>query len=76
MAISDTSPEIEAMQLKIRRSMTADQRFLVALDMSEFCQKLRIAGIWRDHPGWTEHQVMMEVLRLAFLPEPLPSWVR
>ena len=76
MAISDTSPEIEAMQLKIRRAMSPEQRFFVALDMSEFSQKLRIAGIRRDHPDWTERQVIMEVLRLAFLPEPLPSWVR
>jgi hypothetical protein len=76
MAISDTSPDIEAMQVQIRRSKTAEQRFLIALDISECCRELRKAGIRRDHPDWSERQVMIEVFRLAFLPEPLPAWVR
>jgi hypothetical protein len=76
MAISDTSPEIEAMQLAIRRSMTPEQRLRVALDISYFCRELRKAGIRRDHPEWSERQVMIELFRLAFLPQPLPAWVR
>jgi acyl-ACP thioesterase len=76
MAMTDTSPEIEAMQLQIRRSMTAEQRLRVALEISDRCRQLRKAGIRRDHPDWSERQVMIELFRLAFLPEPLPSWVR
>jgi hypothetical protein len=56
--------------------MTAEQRFLVALDISECCRELRKAGIRRDHPDWSERQIMIEVFRLAFLPDPLPAWVR
>ena len=48
MPISDTSPEIEAMQLEIWREMTPEQRL----------------------------QAVIELLRLAFLPDPLPIWVR
>ena len=72
----DTSPKIEEMQLQIRRSMTPEQRLLVALDLSDCCRELRKAGIRRDHPDWSERQVMIELFRLAFLPKPLPAWVR
>lgn len=76
MAISDTSPEIEAMQLRIVRSMTVEQRLLVALEMSLFSRELMKAGIRRDHPQWTEKQVRLETLRRVFLPAPLPAWIR
>jgi hypothetical protein len=76
MAVSDTSPEIEAMQLAVRRAMTPEQRLLVALEISQCSRELRKAGIRRDHPDWSERQIMIELFRLAFLPEPLPAWVR
>jgi hypothetical protein len=76
MAITDTSPKIEAMQLEIRRRMTGEERLLVALDISDFSRELRKAGIRRDHPDWAERQVMIELFRLAFFPKPLPAWVR
>jgi hypothetical protein len=75
VAISDTSPEIEAMQLQIRRSMSPAQRFDLALEMSDFCRELRKAGIRRDHPDWSELEVMHEILRQAFRPGPIPEWV-
>jgi hypothetical protein len=76
MAISDTSPEIEAMQIQIRRSMTPSQRLGIAIELSDLLREFRKAGIKRDHPDWCDHQVMIEMFRLAFLPKPLPSWVR
>lgn len=76
MAISDTSPEIEAMQIRIRRSMTPAQRLQIAFEISDMSRAFRKAGIRRDHPEWSEREVMIELFRLAFLPDPLPSWVR
>jgi hypothetical protein len=76
MIAFDTSPEIAEMQIRIRRTMTPEQRLLVALDISHCCRELRKAGIRRDHPEWSERQIMIELFRLAFLPEPLPAWVR
>jgi len=76
MAISDTSPEIEAMQLEIRRRMSPEQRLLVAFEISDLCRAFRKAGIRLEHPDWSERQVMIELFRLAFLPNPLPAWVR
>ena len=76
MAITDTSPEIEAMQLEIRRSMSGEQRLRLCLEMSVFARELRKAGIRRDHPDWSDREVIMELFRLAFFPDPLPAWVR
>jgi len=73
MTIRDTSPEAEARQVKILRAMSGEQRIIVAYDMSMFARELMKEGIRRDHPEWTERQVSREVLRLAFLPAPLPA---
>ena len=72
----DTSPEIEAMQIKIARAMTVEQRLLIALDLSLMLRDLMKAGIRNDHPKWSEQQVEHEAQRLTFFPEPLPDWVR
>lgn len=76
MSISDTSPEIEAIQIKIIRSMSVEQRLLLALDMSLTMRALRKAGIRNDHPDWSEKEVMLQLHREAFLPDPLPPWIR
>lgn len=76
MAISDTSPEIEAMRLEILRRMTPAQRFMAGVEVSDLYREFRKAGIRLQHPDWTERQVMIELFRLAFLPDPLPAWVR
>jgi hypothetical protein len=76
MPASDTTPEIEAMQIKIIRSMTVEQRLLLALDMSLMVREFRKAGIRDQHPDWSEEEVMREIHREAFLPESLPAWVR
>ena len=76
MAISDTSPDIEAMQLEIRRKMTPEQRLSVAFEISDLCRGFRKAGIRKQHPDWSDRQMMIELFRLAFLPDPLPAWVR
>jgi hypothetical protein len=53
--------------------MSGEQRILLALDMSLFAREVAKAGVRCDHPEWTEAQVAREVLRRAFLPQPLPS---
>jgi hypothetical protein len=70
--MSDTTPEARAIQEQILRHMTGEQRLLLAWDMSMFARELARAGIRNDHPDWTEGQVARELLRLAFLPDPLP----
>jgi len=71
----DTSPEAEAVQLRVLKSLSDEQRFLIAWNMSMFARELTKAGIWEQHPDWSERQVIREVLRRAFFPKPLPAWV-
>ena len=73
MAISDTTAEAKAVQEQILRNLTGEQRLLLAWEMSLFARELARAGIRQDHPDWTEAQVARELLRLAFLPAPLPA---
>ena len=71
--MSDTSPAAEAIQIGLVRAMSAEQRFLLAIEMSEFARDLAKHGIRRDHPEWPESRVTRELLRLALFPTPLPA---
>jgi len=79
MPISDTSPAARTLQLEIERTTTGEQRLIMVLEMSRFARDLAAAGIRQQHPEWTPVQVARELLRLAFLPDPLPPglpWLR
>ena len=73
MAISDTTPEAQEVWLRMQRSLTGEQRLLKALELSDLVREFTVAGIRQRHPEWTDAQIKREVLRLAFLPDPLPS---
>ncbi|HET9405774.1 MAG TPA: hypothetical protein VFO39_00910 [Candidatus Sulfotelmatobacter sp.] len=72
MPLRDTSPEAEAVQLRILRSMTGEQRVQIAFDLTTLTQEFARAGIRADHPEWSESQITRELLRRAFLPNPMP----
>src|SRR5437660_8203233 len=74
--ISDTTPEAQAVQLAIHRAMTGEQRLLLAFEMCEFARQLNRARLRDEHPEWSEKQIARELLRLAFLPSPLPVGLR
>jgi len=71
MPISDTSPEIQAMQDRMIMSLTGEQ-LKMALEICEVSRSLAKAGIRSDHPEWSEKQMNREILRLAFFPNALP----
>lgn len=75
MSFSDTSAVAKAVQLDILRAMSAEQLMRLAFDMSDFMRELAKEGIRREHPDWPEARVARELLRLAFLPAPFPSWI-
>jgi len=56
--------------------MSGEQRIRIALDMSLFARGLARERIWSEHPDWDEWQVERELLRIAFLPDPLPAGLR
>jgi hypothetical protein len=70
---TDTSPAAHAIQADIQRSMTGEQRLILAYEMSMFARELSRERIRREHPEWPEGQVTRELLRLALLPAPLPD---
>ncbi len=72
MPLSDTTPEAEAVWLKIQRSKTGEQRLLEALELSLFVREITKAGIRKYHPDWNEEQVEQERLRQVFFPNPIP----
>jgi len=69
----DTTRAAKALQLEIQRSMSEEQRLLLAFEMSLFARELCRAGIRQKHPDWSEAQLDRELLRLAFFPAPLPD---
>jgi len=75
MPHTDTSPAAQAVHIDILRAMSGEQRLLLAFDMSLFARELAMEGIRREHPEWPEARVARELLRLAFFPAPLPSWI-
>jgi hypothetical protein len=76
VAINDTSPAARAKQDEILHAMSGEQRMTLAYEMSMFARDLAREGIRRDHPEWTEAQIARELLRRAFFPAPLPSWLQ
>ena len=56
--ITDTSSSAQAVQLQVQRSMSGEQRLLLAFEMSMFARVLSGERIRREHPGWTESQVV------------------
>jgi hypothetical protein len=73
MAITDTSPEAEAVQSRIHDAMSGEQRLLMALEMSYLAHELARQGLRDAHPDWTEEQVRREFLRSLFPPGTCPS---
>jgi hypothetical protein len=73
MLISDTSPEIEAMQSRIHERMTGEQRLSMALEMSYLTHELAKQGLRDAHPDWPEKRVRREFLLSLFPPGKAPS---
>ena len=73
VAISDTTPEARAIQEQILRNMSEEHRLRIALEMTDLARDLARTRIRQEHPLWSEAQIVRELLRLAFLPDPLPA---
>ena len=69
----DTPADVEALQLAVYGRMTGEQRMQLALEMSDFAREMSLSRIRSEHPEWSDWQVKRELLRLTFLPSPLPA---
>lgn len=73
MPISDTKPEIQAMQDRIIMSMTGEQRLKAALEVCQLSRAFVRAGIKKDHPDWSQTDLDREFIRLLFFPGKPPA---
>ena len=71
--LGDTTPRAAILQLTIHRSMGGEEKLLIAFEMSMAARELNRARLHLEHPGWSDAQIARELLRLAFLPKPLPA---
>lgn len=74
--MSDTTPEVQAIQDEIHRRMTGEQRLNLAIEMSEMARGFALARLRSEHPDWTEWELKRELLRYAFGSDPLPPPLR
>ena len=72
MRQSDTSPEAARVQLEVLRNMTGEQRISIAFKLTDFMRRATLSRIRAEHPEWSAWEVKRELLRIAFLPDPLP----
>lgn len=74
---SSAAPDAERaaveMQLRILRGLTGAQRLQIALEMSDLAREFSRAGLRARHPDWTDAEVTRELVRYAFLPDPMPD---
>ena len=61
----DTSPDADAVQLKVLRQMSPEQRSLLAARFSEEIRNTTLSGIRSRHPELDEGQVLREFARLT-----------
>ena len=54
--ISDTTPEIEAMMLAMRRAQSAGQRMESGFRMTELAQSFEIGVLRKRHPDATDEE--------------------
>jgi hypothetical protein len=59
----------------VQSFMSGEQNVQMAIRISVFDREIRKQKIRRNHPEWSELQVMHEILRQAFRSEPIPEWV-
>jgi hypothetical protein len=72
----DTNQTASTLQVSIYRKLTGSQRLAIACDMSQLVRALALARLRSQHPDWSEIELKRELLRYAFLPDPLPPPLR
>jgi hypothetical protein len=62
---ADTLPEAARVQFEVYRRMQPHQRLELALQMSTTLRNVVASGVRHRHPGYTEEQVRLAVVRLT-----------
>jgi len=59
----DTTPDAHRKQIEILRKMSPERRAIVSFELSDNVRQIAIAGIKKQHPGFTDKQIRRELLR-------------
>jgi hypothetical protein len=62
----DLAAETEKIYLDRLREMSGEERLKAAVALSDAVRKMAIAGIKRDHPGITDDELRVELLRRVY----------
>lgn len=65
-ALTDTSPEAQAVQLECLRRMTPQQRVRQVCAMSGQVKRMAFEAIRRRHPEFSEDEVQMRFFELTY----------
>ena len=66
MAISDTSPRFESLQIDLYQKASATRRAQIAADLSDAVRETARAGIRRRHPEYSESEVRRSFLAFVY----------
>ena len=64
--MTDTSPEIEQIQLEIILSKTESERFRIGDELNAFGRKVLESSIRQEYPGISEIDLKTEVLKICY----------
>jgi len=72
--VSDTSAEAASVQTNVHRRLSGAERLRIAFDMSVTARAFALARLRQEHSDWSERELLLELVRMAFLParSPLP----
>jgi hypothetical protein len=70
--VRDTSAQAAEVQASVYRKMTGSQKVQLAYEISMTAREFAASRIRSEHPDWSEANIGRELLRIAFLPAPLP----
>jgi hypothetical protein len=66
VAITDTSPRFEALQIDLYRKAGTTRRVAIAVELSDAVRETALAGIRRRHPEYSESEVRDCFLALLY----------
>lgn len=56
-------------------NMTGEERLKLACLLSALEREILKGRLHEENPRWSEMRVKIELIRIAFLPKPLPKWL-
>jgi hypothetical protein len=55
--------------------LSPGQKVVLSMEISMFDREIRKQKLRREHPEWSEVEVMNEIIRQSFKSEPVPPWL-